>query len=488
MPEDRAHIIQKVLAELNIAEHERDPAMSDRLQESVSHVLQKLEPVLDEVSGESLCRIDSLSVEITLSKSKLHQLDEHLEKAIREKVMDSMKEVQASVVDTQKKSELERLTGGEKYQELLSGFLKTGFLPWWAEPGDLSDAEEWLSGLSANEWVSFAKPLVQDHPKAIRRLAAQLPETLIRELIQKSISGVFKNDRILQLRRVILQFFTERKDTGSISADIRSEFNERMIQKIFSGINEEDLMEEMLKVSMRYIADLSPESSTIENRIHSFKKYFEDSGFSDTGNKIEKVLKALEVSGMDTQSEFSETEPKKRSVEKESREKTVGIRVINAGLILMHPFLESFFKNLGFVDGGEFLNEAAQERAICLFHYLATGDEEFPEYELTLPKFLCGWPFDLPVKRYISLAEFEKGEAESLLLSCIDHWKALKNTSVEGLRENFLRRAGILRKEEFGWSLYVEQETHDILLQKIPWNLSVVKLKWMDEMLTIHWR
>jgi hypothetical protein len=165
-----------------------------------------------------------------------------------------------------------------------------------------------------------------------------------------------------------------------------------------------------------------------------------------------------------------------------------GLRTKNAGVVILHPFLDSLFQNLGYVENGEFWNEAAKERAVCLIHYLATGEEEFPEYELLLPKFLSGWPTDLPVNRFLNLIESEKKECQSVLLSCIQHWEALKNTSIEGLRDNFLKREGILKKEEFGWSLYIEQKTIDILLDKLPWNLSIIKLKWMDEMITIHWQ
>jgi hypothetical protein len=171
----------------------------------------------------------------------------------------------------------------------------------------------------------------------------------------------------------------------------------------------------------------------------------------------------------------------------EELEEADGELVSHAGLVLLHPFLPNFFKNLGYLEKSEFINEAARERAVCLMHHLASGNEEFPEFELTLPKFLCEWPLEKPVKRYLPLTDTEKEEAVHLLQSCIQHWDALKSTGIDGLRQNFIRRDGILRKEPFGWSLYVEQNTHDILLQKLPWNLSVMKLPWMDEMLTVHW-
>ena len=36
--------------------------------------------------------------------------------------------------------------------------------------------------------------------------------------------------------------------------------------------------------------------------------------------------------------------------------------------------------------------ETAQQTAIYLLHYLASGPTDAPEYDLVLAKLLCGWP------------------------------------------------------------------------------------------------
>lgn len=483
MKEGNQHIIHKVMAELTLPETDRHPEMWARLEESVTHALQNLEPVLDKASGQTLCRIDTLSVEISVSKSMLNQLDEHLEHAILEKVVDSVKKIRGQDYDKNQMMDSARLTEDEQFREIVSTFLMTGHLPWWVKPAEFRGAGKWLSSLSESDWILFAKSVFQNQPLASRRLVAQFPEPVIRELLQKSVSIAFGNDQILRLKKQILHFFSNRKNTEHF----HSELNERMIRKIVSGIDVEILIDDMLELSMNSIMDMNRKASQKANLIHFFKKYVEGAGLSNSGNRIDKALKRFEVSTNDTQSRFSKKDPVNQSSEEKRKKEKQGLQVSTAGLVLLHPFLESFFKNLGFIDGGRFVNDAAKERAICLMHHLATGDEEFPEYELTMPKFLCGRDFELPVNRYISFTESEKDESENLLLSCLKHWEALKNTSVEALRENFIRRAGILRKEEFGWSLFVEKETHDILLEKLPWNLSVVKLKWMDEMLTIYW-
>lgn len=160
----------------------------------------------------------------------------------------------------------------------------------------------------------------------------------------------------------------------------------------------------------------------------------------------------------------------------------------NAGVILLHPFLNTLFKQLGFLKGSTFKNKSSKNKAVLLLHFLATGDENIPEYEMVLPKLLCEIPSNLPLDHTLKISNKEKKEALNLLKVVIEHWGALGSTSPEGLQEGFLRREGKLEKEQMGWKLYVEQKTIDILLDRLPWNLSMIKLPWMNEILKVEWR
>jgi hypothetical protein len=65
---------------------------------------------------------------------------------------------------------------------------------------------------------------------------------------------------------------------------------------------------------------------------------------------------------------------------------------------------------------------------------------------------------------------------------------ALGNTSVEGLREAFLRREGLMRREADGWTLTVSPRAYDMLLDRLPWGFGVVKLRWMAGPIHVKWR
>lgn len=159
----------------------------------------------------------------------------------------------------------------------------------------------------------------------------------------------------------------------------------------------------------------------------------------------------------------------------------------NSGLVILHPFLPALFGNIGYLEKDEWLNDEVQQRAVALTQFMITGNEEYPEFDLILNKILCGYDIDKTLPADIVLSEFEKSEATDLLESVIKHWSVLKNTSAEGLRNTFFLRDGKLTMNEEEWLLKVEQKSVDILLNKLPWGISIIKLPWMNGMLKVEW-
>jgi hypothetical protein len=170
--------------------------------------------------------------------------------------------------------------------------------------------------------------------------------------------------------------------------------------------------------------------------------------------------------------------------QQEHSEAAEGIYINNAGLVLLHPFLPKFFENLS-LTAGKKLQQV--ERALCLLHFLATGQDTAPEYELVLPKILCNVPLLFPVETHTALSAAEKEEALALLSAVIRHWNALRNTSPDGLRGTFFVRAGKISLRENDWLLQVEPQTWDILLEQLPWGIGMIKLPWMDRLLHVEW-
>jgi Contractile injection system tape measure protein len=168
---------------------------------------------------------------------------------------------------------------------------------------------------------------------------------------------------------------------------------------------------------------------------------------------------------------------------------TFPLSVRYAGLVLLHPFISHFFAAVGVNTTGEkTLAVEAIPRAAALLHFLATGTEAIYEYELDLIKVLLGLAPDTPLLVADGLIQTgDREEATTLLQSVIQYWSALKNTSIAGLRSSFLQRPGLLRHAEDGWRLHVEPQAFDLLLNHLPWGISIVKLTWMPQPIYTEW-
>jgi hypothetical protein len=158
-----------------------------------------------------------------------------------------------------------------------------------------------------------------------------------------------------------------------------------------------------------------------------------------------------------------------------------------AGLVILHPFLTDFFAALHLLEDKTFMDEAARHKAVHLLGYLGLGEEETDEPLLAFPKMLCGMQLSAPTQRTGNLTAEEREEAGQLLDTVIRYWTALKSTSPAGLRDSFLKRQGKLSRKDGNWQLDVEKKTLDVLLGKLPWGYSIVKLPWMKELLFVNW-
>lgn len=164
--------------------------------------------------------------------------------------------------------------------------------------------------------------------------------------------------------------------------------------------------------------------------------------------------------------------------------------IINAGLIITHPFLSHLFKTLQYLNlDNKFKNEASKWRAVYLLHYLATGNnDEVEETELAISKILCGMEIRDAVPTTLKLNQGEKDMAEELLTVLISRWEKLGQTSNEGLRGTFISREGIIEKQEDAYLLTVENRGVDILLDYLPWNISLIKQPWLNNIIYTTWR
>ena len=160
----------------------------------------------------------------------------------------------------------------------------------------------------------------------------------------------------------------------------------------------------------------------------------------------------------------------------------------NAGLVILWPFLGQFFEQLGLLEERQFRDEVARHRAVGLLQFLADGrPEPPPEYLLPLNKVLCGVDVEEVFDFGPPFTDAEIEESAALLQAVIAHAPVLGNMAVPGFRGTFLLRKGQLSTRDGVWLLRVERETYDVVLDRFPWNVNIVKLPWMTAMMQVEW-
>jgi hypothetical protein len=168
------------------------------------------------------------------------------------------------------------------------------------------------------------------------------------------------------------------------------------------------------------------------------------------------------------------------------------IYINNAGLVLTGPFLPHLFETLDLLQEDEngktsLRHREAVSRAVHLLQYLVDGRTSAPEPLLVLNKILCGVPASFPVDREIEPTKDERAVCERLLQAMIANWTTISNTSIAGLQETFFRREGKLERRAGEWKLRVQRKTVDVLVDQVPWTVSVIYHRWMLQALYVDW-
>ncbi|SHH64485.1 hypothetical protein SAMN04488109_4797 [Chryseolinea serpens] len=414
--------------------------------------------------------------------------------------------------------------------ESLLFFLRKGYLPWWGS-GLTGWDESWLVELTSAE-VKDLKDFFTTADEASRsRLITQFSDAFIDRLLWRTTRQVEIIDTWLWLKRVIENLKKEQtrspqaggpassfemppsglvvkmavlrhrywlawmahawnasaapslegvlKDHKECFFLIRKLFQDKALTEL-QGV----LAVEQVPVSWR--AELERTSSSnenpsagIESGIHTpeqikNQRSEESPSLDDTADEIRKVL-------------LSRTKQEIPSKTKPSEASPDALWINEAGVILLHPFLPQLFRSRGWVEKEKFADDYGQTMAVYALHYLATGEAEAPEHQLLLPKLLAGMRLETALHPVDLLTDDDRIACDELLTEVVKHWNALRNTSAAGLREAYLRRSGKLENQDGKWRLTVEHKAQDILLSRLPWPISMIKLPWMTGVLSVTW-
>lgn len=208
--------------------------------------------------------------------------------------------------------------------------------------------------------------------------------------------------------------------------------------------------------------------------------------------RLEKFIQEIQVednlSSPFTESQKNLKERLSEVVKKQPKIKE-RIPIWNSGLIIFHPFLRTFFTRVGLMNPlGEFKTDECRFRAAYLLHALTGSTEPPQDHLMTLNKLLCGINILLPLDYDFEITEEEQNQITGLIKAVINNWTVIRNTSVAGFQETFVRRPGMIERSQDDWILRVESHGVDILLEEIPWNIHLITLSWMDYLIHVDWK
>ena len=159
--------------------------------------------------------------------------------------------------------------------------------------------------------------------------------------------------------------------------------------------------------------------------------------------------------------------------------------VSDSGLVLLWPHLSRLFSSL-LDDSQQWLSPHHQWQALA--HLLYLGNT-LPDEDNRSPvaALLVGLSPDTPMPELPTLTESQLAACDLLLGAVIKQWRALKAMATGGLQQLFIQRTGYLDQTANGWRLTTEHQPQDILMQALPWPVSVVHLPWMEHLLAVEW-
>lgn len=485
------NIINKLVIELQLpgSENQRDEN-SDNVKVAVLDGIYSFDRNFSASFSDQIYRTEQVQINISIDRDKRSNIAAEVVRQLKEHFLQQGAPRLQFQNDRKPGSltEVTRLTERQKNEELLLYFLLHGFSPWWADSPDMMKVTDTLLAESSPDfWELKLRPLLVNKPVVVERIAKQFTDESYLRILFLATGDESAANSAGRFVGEVENFLKERPDpfsygfTEKIIAILKIRLLNYLLEKKekFTRSSESQLIE----VATAVLLDNVPEVTSYEWT--EFIKGTTEKKRQKWANIAEKKIKAR----------TGKPETNITEIDKKEELKTIAAspvegvyNVSQAGLVLLHPFMSRLFEKTGYLKDGLFRSDEVRERAVCLLHYLSAGESEYPEPELLLPMHLCSWPAGIPVNRFLTLSKYEKEECSRLLKSAIEHWQALKNTTPDGLRVNFLMRNGRLKKGEFGWTLHVEHKTHDVLLNKLPWGISLIKFKWMSEHLTIDWK
>lgn len=483
---EQNHIIEKVFFEVNTSNIKTANSIKNNINSFLlNELFPRLELLFNEYNiPETAVRFDKLNINLSVDDiNNLEGVKYKIYNELERRFKQQFKSNGFGSSDLNPdKSAIQRISHSKDLETTFLFFLENGYLPWYSKQEyitEITEEKNWELRLNDQNFLNQLIEVLKSKAVVVERFILQFPLNIVLTFLDKT------NYIIVENSKEIIKFLFILKD------NLRISYLRFLI--VVSLFDEKE----------KWIPALKTFYSTIyknEKQLNRFAGFPFISEFKEVMRKIvsEKGItdfKTFEIqltSTSDAESvivsedfEFQQKNKKykPRFIENDITE----IAIKKAGLIILHPFFNKFFKKLDLLEDNGWVKTDKLDVAVQSLHYLATGDEIFFEGNVIFEKYLCGAPLEIPIPIESLLTEYIKNETIILLKETIKNWSALKNTSPDGLRQMFIHRDGKLYKKENSNKLIVERKAQDVLLEKLNWNISIVKFPWNKELLFVEW-
>lgn len=525
------HIINKVFLDINTASEQEAYALKENISGLLEErIFPELEKLFDDISAQDkITRINKVDLTVDISFQEIQQIlhtkiTDKIEREIGSRATYLNRNVNGNGIgnisnvengtnsngkgstENQLINESVNLQGNEisvsnNLTAVFTYFLENGYLPWYGNTQQLNELYQlpvWEEKLENSAFVTKLKKVLSGSKPAIKRFAAQVPEKnmllLLNNLNAIKLSSVSELEKCMQALTVQqkYRFLKLLVEITFRSVHIDDEMKLKILFNYFEGevYSSASFLEKFTEMKTVLDKHLQKElfekffklSEKQKGQIQRWLKEEKPSIKSKRG-QTQKGIDIENIPAVISQRVQLESEKEPLFFETNSSE----IVVSNAGQVLFHPFVSGLFDHFGWLDPQKQIIDKHKHKAIQTLHYCATGKDVYMESEMILEKFLCGIPLKSTLPINSLLNDQIRQETNHMLTELIKKWPALKNTSPDGLRQMFVMRRGKLIQQESWFKLIVERKVQDILLEKLPWGLSIVKLPWVKKLLFVEW-
>lgn len=503
-----AHVIKKQVLEVI-----QKGYSNNHLEELSTNLHYKIIPVFQQVfdnfsNDNKTIRIDKLEIDLGIISRKDYERE--FENYVKEALTSKLESMELNSLYNDAENSFENVSITDSKLDIIVFFLKSGVLPWWTKStavGNLDTIFEDVLDSCANDIKTIIKSEIHNIV-FIKRLINQFSETIINNILLMLAEDKF------EINVLIADLFRLKLHKNFINVN-HNYYRNKLYLYLFNAAGSSKTIASGKELLRDIIYDLSFDFNVNYTKLIEDLKIETPSEFSTlftefvsdefNGSKFIDNIRILEIPREKKINSKNDPEILRNKNDKETlRNKNVSeilnykneeaseniieeYFVENSGLVILYPYILKFFSKRNLLNENDFRDLESNIKAVHLLQYIASGEFNLFEHYLVLNKLLCGMDINFPVERSVEINHHDTAEADSLMHSVIKNWDVIKNTSLNGFREAFLKRDGILINKEDKWILKVERKSYDILFEKIPWSFSVIKFPWMKKILYVEW-